>query len=77
MEIRYSKQAVKYLSKMELKHKQAIISKIKKLPKGDVKPMMNDKYAKRLRIGSFRVLFDQYPDYIFIGKIKTRGDVYK
>ena len=77
MEIRYSKQASKYLAKLNNKNKKNIINKIKKLPLGDVIKMQNDKYAYRLKIGGVRILFDIYTDYAFIGKIKPRGDVYK
>lgn len=77
MEIRYSKQASKYLAKLNDKNKKNILNKIKKLPLGDVIKMKNDKYAYRLKTGGFRILFDMRSDYAFIGKIKPRGDVYK
>jgi mRNA-degrading endonuclease RelE of RelBE toxin-antitoxin system len=77
MDIKYSKQSIKYLSKMEFQKKSSVVDKIKQLPLGDVKKMQNDRYAYRLRVGNIRVLFDKFVDYIFIGKIKTRGDIYK
>jgi mRNA-degrading endonuclease RelE of RelBE toxin-antitoxin system len=77
MDIKYSKQAIKYLSKMELQKRSSVIDKIKRLPFGDVKKMQNDKYAYRLRVSNIRVLFDRFDDYISVGKIKTRGDIYK
>jgi mRNA-degrading endonuclease RelE of RelBE toxin-antitoxin system len=77
MEIKYSKQASKYLARLSLQHKRSIVMKIKKLPDGDVQPMKNDQNAHRLRVGGHRVLFDILPGYIFIGKIKPRGDIYK
>lgn len=77
MNIKYSKQAIKYLSKMSTQKRGLLISKINQLPLGDVKPMRDDEYAYRLRVGSIRVLFDMFVDYMFIGKIKPRGDIYK
>lgn len=77
MEIKYSKQVVKYLAKMDKSKRDSVINKIKQLPLGDVKNMKNDEYAYRLRVGNIRVLFDKFSDYIFIGKVKSRGDIYK
>ena len=77
MEIKYSKQAIRYLAKIDDVKKRLIVDKIKRLPSGDVKRMRNDKYAYRLRVGNMRILFDQFDDYIWIGKVKPRGDIYK
>jgi len=37
MKIKYSKQAVKHLSKMDVQKRDLLIGKIKQLPLGDVK----------------------------------------
>ena len=77
MEIRYSRQAIRYLARIDSARKRLVVDKIRQLPSGDIKRMKNDEYAYRLRVGNMRILFDRYDDYIWIGKIRPRGDIYK
>ena len=76
MNIRYSKQAVKFLKRQERKAQERIKAAIMNLPAGDVKKMRNQPYY-RLRVGDFRVVFDHNGIVIMIVKIDNRGEVYK
>ncbi|MBQ7267303.1 MAG: type II toxin-antitoxin system RelE/ParE family toxin [Synergistaceae bacterium] len=75
-EIQYSKQAIKFLNKQPLRIRQLILQAIKQIPEGDIiKLQGRDSY--RLRVGSYRVIFDHDGHIVFIKKIGNRGDVYK
>lgn len=75
-EIRYSKQAQKFLAKQETSVRNRIISAIEKLPGGDVKRLKGSPYY-RLRVGDVRVLFDRDGNILFVIRIDSRGQVYK
>ena len=76
--IEYSKQARKFLLAQEKQVRERIISAIDGIPegKGDIKKMEGAP-GWRLRVGIYRVIFDDLGNIIFIYRIKTRGDVYK
>lgn len=76
--IEYSKQAQKFLMKQNAQTRERIISAIEKIPegKGDIKKMKGQP-GWRLRVGIYRVIFDDLGNVILIYRIKTRGDVYK
>lgn len=76
MQISYSKQAIKFLSKQEDFVRERIKSAIERLPAGDVKKLTGQPYY-RLRVGTFRVLFTRDGQILFIVKIDNRGQVYK
>ena len=57
LEIKYSKQALKFLKKQDVVTQKRIINAISNLPKGDVKKLQN-RNGRRLRIGDYRVIFD-------------------
>ena len=76
MEIRYSKQAIKFLAKQEEATRKRIKNAIMKLPAGDVKKLTGQPYY-RLRVGDFRVLFTRDGHIIDVSKIDNRGQVYK
>lgn len=76
MEIRYSKQAVKFLGKQPRDLRIRIINAIEKLPAGDVKKLTGQPFY-RLRVGDFRILFDREGNIIEVIKIDNRGQVYK
>ncbi len=76
MEIHYSKQALKFLSKQTAVTRARIVSAIMLLPAGDVKKMTGQPYY-RLRVGDYRVLFTREGTIIEIVKIDNRGQVYK
>ena len=86
VKIRYSKDAIKFLSKLDKKSVARIREAINGLtlnpPVGDIKPMNGyDDGRKRLRVGSFRVIykneFDNIVEIIFVIDIGNRGDIYK
>lgn len=76
LEIKYSKQALKFLKKQDVVTQKRIINAISNLPKGDVKKLQN-RNDRRLRIGDYRVIFDNVENIIFIQIIDNRGQVYK
>ena len=75
MEIKYSKQAIKFLKKQPPHISQRIRNAINILPAGDVKKMKGYP-GYRLRVGDFRVIFDKEGNIIFIERIDNRGQVY-
>ncbi len=75
MEIRYSKDAIKFLSKQDRITSTRIITAINRLPDGDVKKLKG-KEEYRLRIGSFRIIFNKEDNILNIKKIDSRGQIY-
>ena len=86
MTIRYSKDALKFLSRLDRKSVDRIREAVKQLtltpPKGDIKVMQG--YAdgrKRLRVGSWRIIYkygvDNEVEIVFVMDIGNRGDIYK
>ena len=86
MVIKYSKDALKFLSKLDAKSVNRIRSAIQGLtltpPIGDIKLMQG--YAdsrKRLRVGSWRIIYkygaENNVEILFILDIGNRGDIYK
>lgn len=76
MKISYSKQAAKFLMKPPAQVQRRIITAIQSLPAGDVKKLKGVE-SYRLRVGSFRIIFNKEGEVILIGKIDNRGEVYK
>lgn len=86
MVIKYSRDSLKFLSKLDKKSVSRIRAAVQDLtltpPKGDIKVMQgyNDE-RKRLRVGSWRIIYkygvDQEIDILFIIDIGNRGDIYK
>ncbi len=77
MEIRYSKQASKFLQKQSKQTQIRIIKAINKLPAGDVKRMQGKTNYYRLRVGDYRIIFTHNNIVLLIEKIGNRGEVYK
>ena len=80
MEVILSRNAEKYLNKMNEPHKSKIKLALKGLtfkpPKGDVKTLEGtDKY--RLRAGNYRILFRILSGKILVSGIHPRGQAYK
>ena len=74
-EIEYSKQAIKFLSKQNIEVRERIVSAIKRIPSGNIKHLQGrDGY--RLRVGKYRVIFNDDGRVVFVEKIGGRG-VYK
>lgn len=86
IKIKYSKDALKFLSKLDKKSIQRIRDAVAGLtlkpPVGDIKPMQgyNDG-RKRLRVGSWRIIYrqenEQTVEIIFVIDVGNRGDIYK
>lgn len=75
LEIKYSKQALKFLKKQDTITQKRILNAISVLPKGDVKALQG-KDGYRLRIGDYRVIFNNIDNIIFIRMIGNRGQIY-
>lgn len=76
VEFLYSKQALKFLIKQDTIVRKRIVKAINMLPNGDVRKLKG-KDGYRLRIGSFRVIFNRSGNIIYIEDIDNRGQVYK
>ncbi len=86
MVVKYSKDALKFLSKLDTKSVNRIRTAIKGLlenpPIGDIKMMQGyDDGRKRLRVGSWRVIYKYTSDgeleILLVIDIGNRGDIYK
>ena len=86
MEIRYSKDALKFLKSLDKKSVARIRTGIQGLtekpPGGDIKAMQGSKEGHmRLRIGSWRIIYrygsEGAVEILFILDIGNRGDIYK
>ena len=86
MLIRYSKDALKFLAKLDKKSVNRIREAVSGLtltpPQGDIKLMQGfDDGRYRLRVGSWRIIYrygqDQQMEILFIIDIGNRGDIYK
>ena len=75
-EIEYSKQAIKFLCKQNIEIRERIVNAIKRIPFGNVKRLQG-RNGYRLRVGKYRVIFDDDGRVVFVEKIGARGDVYK
>ena len=86
MDIKYSRDSIKFLGKLEKKSVERIRESISKLllnpPQGDIAPMQGySDGRKRLRVGGWRIIFrhdklDQI-EILHIIDINNRGDIYK
>lgn len=82
MQIRYSKQAENFLKKVQRKQRETIITKIHQYAddpqslKNMVKKLQNSPFS-RLRVGNYRVIFDEDGNVLLVERIETRGNVYK
>ncbi|MBQ3137158.1 MAG: type II toxin-antitoxin system RelE/ParE family toxin [Clostridia bacterium] len=86
MIIRYSKDALKFLAKLDKKSIERIRKAIEGLtltpPVGDIKLMQGyTDERKRLRVGSWRIIYkygtDNELEILFVIDIGNRGDIYK
>ena len=76
--ISYSHQARKFLDSQTKDVRERIINAIEGIfeGKGDIKKLKG-REGKRLRVGIYRVIFDDSGLVLYVYRIKTRGDVYK
>lgn len=86
MTIRYSRDALKFLSKLDKKSVARIREAIRGLtlepPIGDIKTVQGfSDGRKRLRVGSWRVIYkygkEDELEILFVIDIGNRGDIYK
>lgn len=86
MKIKYSRDALKFLAKLDQKSvnriRTAINGLIQTPPEGDIRPMQGySDGRKRLRVGGWRVIYrydmESGLEVLFIIDIGNRGDVYK
>lgn len=86
MLVKYSRDALKFLAKLDKKSVQRIREAINGLtqnpPVGDIKTMQGyDDGRKRLRLGSWRIIFkytaDNQIQILLVIDIGNRGDIYK
>ena len=86
MLIKYSKKALKFLSKLDKKSIDKIRNAISALthtpPDGDIKTMQGySDNRKRLRVGSWRIIFktteENNIEILYIIDIGNRGDIYR
>ena len=84
--IKYSKDALKFLAKLDQKSvariRNAIAGLTQTPPLGDIKAMQGyTDDRKRLRVGSWRVIYrygeEQKIEILYIIDIGNRGDIYK
>ncbi|MBO7254115.1 MAG: type II toxin-antitoxin system RelE/ParE family toxin [Clostridia bacterium] len=86
MKIRYSKDALKFLSKLDKKSvgriRDAITGLTHNPPVGDIKLMQGYNGGRmRLRVGSWRIIYrnenEDMVEIILVIDIGNRGDIYK
>lgn len=86
IKIRYSRDALKFLSKLDKKSVGRIRGAVEGLtynpPIGDIKAMQGyDDGRKRLRVGSWRIIYRhenaETVEIILVIDIGNRGDIYK
>lgn len=77
--IRISKKAIKFIQKQDKIQRDRIYKAILKLPEGDVKKIQGFKEEYRLRVGSYRIIFQIIHEELIIEviNIDNRGDIYK
>lgn len=79
----YHKSALKFIAKQEKAIQKRIADGLKGLlkipPEGDIKIMKGHEELYRLRVGTFRILFDIDHDekIVYIQSVGNRGDIYK
>ncbi|AGK55951.1 type II toxin-antitoxin system RelE family toxin [Bacillus sp. 1NLA3E] len=79
----YHKSAVKFIAKQDKSSQVRIAAGLKGLlkvpPDGDIKSLKGQTGFYRLRIGSYRILFniDHEEQLIYIQAVGNRGDIYK
>jgi mRNA interferase RelE/StbE len=79
----YHKSTVKFIAKQDKAVQERIAAGLKGLleipPEGDIKTMKGYPGLYRLRVGTFRGLFeiDHHEKVIYIQAIGNRGDIYK
>ena len=72
------RKALKFINKQPSDQKKRILSAIYKLPiEGDFQLLAGAEKLYRLRVGDYRVIFNNIDNIIFIRMIGNRGQIYK
>ena len=77
--IKIRPKALKFIEKQDTFQRIRIYKAIYNLPNGDVKKMAGCKNEYRLRIGNYRIIYEQNKNefIILITKAENRGQIYK
>lgn len=77
--IKIRPKALKFIEKQDKYQRLRIYKAIYNLPKGDIKKMVGCKNEYRLRIGNYRIIYEQIQNdfIILITKAENRGQIYK
>ncbi|MCX8130863.1 MAG: type II toxin-antitoxin system RelE/ParE family toxin [Clostridia bacterium] len=77
--IKYEKDCLKYLKKLDRNTQIRILNAINQLPFGDVKRLQGNTGDYRLRVGSYRIVFSKDDENLIISviEIAPRGEIYK
>lgn len=77
--IKIRPKALKFIQKQDKYQRLRIYKAIYNLPNGDVKKLVGCKNEYRLRIGNYRIIYEQIQNefIILITKAENRGQIYK
>jgi len=77
--IKIRPKALKFIEKQDKYQRIRIYKAIYNLPNGDVKKMVGCKNEYRLRIGNYRIIYEQIQNefIILVTKAENRGQIYK
>lgn len=77
--IKIRPKALKFIEKQDKFQRLRIYKAIYNLPNGDVKKMAGCKNEYRLRVGNYRIIYEQIQNefIILITKAENRGQIYK
>lgn len=77
--IKIRPKALKFIEKQDRFQRLRIYKAIYNLPNGDVKKMAGCKDEYRLRVGNYRIIYEQIQNefIILITKAENRGQIYK
>ena len=77
--IKIRPKALKFIEKQDRFQRIRIYKAIYNLPHGDVKKMAGCKNEYRLRVGNYRIIYEQNQNefIILITKAENRGQIYK
>ena len=77
--IKIRPKALKFIEKQDKPQRLRIYTAIYNLPKGDIKKMVGCKDTFRLRIGSYRIIYELNRNdlIILVTKASNRGQIYK
>lgn len=77
--IKIRPKALKFIEKQDRYQRLRIYKAIYNLPNGDVKKMAGCKNEYRLRVGNYRIIYEQFQNefIILVSKAENRGQIYK